>query len=242
MQGRLIIDMLPYLLPGIEKDYPDQPVGFHVSTRAAPKVSFVASSGMQTEAEFDLVVYVLPSEAPTHTTASPSGLGTLVAGRYADLPRRRRPLQEDIASEQLRGAGHGAMTSSQHSAGALVMDAMHRHYGQRGAPFPGAIEVARLRGKASGCVCVDFEQATVTDMRAQSYDVEFSKYHVDEPMLKEWAKATELLVPLMAKSWGLKALYEHFVPSDVTLMFVPQNVTAQYLQGWYAVSTDLEVR
>jgi hypothetical protein len=63
MQLRLITDLLPYLLPGVQTEFPHTPVAFATSATSVPQVAFVRDSGMLLSASFQVIVYVLPHSA-----------------------------------------------------------------------------------------------------------------------------------------------------------------------------------
>lgn len=92
MQVRLITDLLPYLLPGIQVDFPHRSVEFNVAATALPNVSFSAATGMATAAAFDVRVYVLPLAGVATGAADNAGVSQNAKSRLPVTLKSAQPL------------------------------------------------------------------------------------------------------------------------------------------------------
>ena len=208
---RLITELMPYLLPGVQTEFPHHSVAFRVAASATPNVTFAAGAGMPTSAAFDTTVYVLPSNATAPVAAARAAAGSGVAEAVASWLQAR---------SRAGGAGDAAAAAA-----------------AAAAPVPGAVEVARLRATVTATVDVAFHRSHLSGLRV-AYEVVSSRYAV---VASHWDATAAFAINELAHTWGLQHLYSAFAPPGVAGMFRPHRVAARYLDGWYAVSTDVEV-
>jgi hypothetical protein len=209
MQIRLITDLLPYLLPGIQVDFPHRSVEFNIAATALPNVSFSSATGMATATAFDVRVYVLPLAGVATGSAEPaSGLQT--AKRR--LPVNSTPVQPPLSAEHVARL-------------------------RQGDPAGAREEVAHLSARVSANVEVAFKGIRFSGENI-SFSVVQSRYDVDAV---HWEETTRFVLQQLQEAWGLEALVKAFAGGAVLSSFAPHKVAADYLDGWYLVSTNVRI-
>ena len=233
VQLRLITDLLPVLLPGIQRDYPHTRVALDVQATAMPRVAFIDGIGMLLDASYDTDVYVLP-----HSTAGGVTAADVVGpsqGMRVATPWRKRAV--DAAAVH----GHASRSRPRLTAahdGTNGRATQHAH-GGRTAGFGTAdkVLVAQLAANVSLVASVGYEGVSIPQLEVR-YSVKHSKYPIDAT---KWDSTVEWLSKAAKSSLGLKELTETFLRPSVRELIQPRDVSTRYRDGWYQVSANVHV-
>jgi hypothetical protein len=249
LQVRLITDVLPELLPGVQKEFPHRGVAFQVAATSVPRTSFRDDSGhggrgqggMRAHAEFDTKVFVLPvadagAACDGEARVNTGNAGAADAQVLRAAPRAQRPAHfQAEAARALHSALQQQAPSGSLPADASLAAAPGSDCGSR--TKEAGTEVAHLHTVADMRVSVGYEKATFADVELR-YSVVSSRYNVTAA---NWANTASYVLDQTGNSLGLKGLYADFASHKVQAALQPENVVTRYLDSWYAVSADVRV-
>lgn len=233
MQLRLITDLLPYLLPGVQKEFPHTSVAIDVKATAMPRVAFIGGTGMLMQASYDTYVYVLPHTTRRSSAATAAGAHDVWPGAAAatgtsdDTDPARRAAS---TAERLRGG----LARPWARANAAPGRADGHGNGEEGDE---KVFVAHLTANVSLVADVAFSGASIPQIQVQ-HGVVQARYPVDPA---HWDGTVEWLARAAKSSLGLTTLIETFLQPSVRRLFEPQDVRTRYRDGWYEVSSDVHV-
>jgi hypothetical protein len=260
VQVRLITDLLPFLLPGIQKEFPHRGVAFEIAATAVPHTSFHRHKGMTLHAAFETRVYVLPgSNSNARTTdgaiVDASAAAAEAAASKADNSQSgTAPGGLDSVDPSLGTAG-GVQKRSMQTIAASFTQAMWQFLGlksvhpesehsgsqrkllSREGSKSERTQVAHLATNASLVANVAFNRASFSEVSVK-YSVVSSRYNVTA---SHWDTMVKYVLGQAGSSLGLQALYAAFAPGKVQKVLQARDVNTEYLDGWYAVSADVHV-